>query len=100
MKNKTILLIDDDADIVMLLDRFLTKKGYTVHKAMNAAKGRELIHEHKIDLVLCDFRLPDAKGLDVLQDIKKVSPQTQVIIIISKNGPYFCRLMQVTPTPN
>ena len=76
-----ILLIDDDADIVLLLSKFLSKKGYTIYEAMNATRGKEILASQKIDLVLCDFRLPDAKGLEMIQHIKKVSPKTAVVII-------------------
>lgn len=78
---KRILIIDDDLDMCMLLSRFLTKRGYEADVAHNGAKGIQKFVEGKFDIVLCDFRLGDKDGKDVLQKIKEINPQTIVIII-------------------
>lgn len=52
-----------------------------VSKAFSAAKGLEILRKEDIDLVLCDFRLPDAEGMQVLQQIKTLKPSVAVIII-------------------
>jgi len=78
---KKILIIDDDFDMCALLSRFLEKKGYTTEVAHNAAKGLAKFNEEHFDIVLCDFRLGDKDGKDVLQKIKEVKPKTIVIII-------------------
>lgn len=78
---KKILIIDDDLDICLLLNRYLTKKGYEVEEAYKAEAGIAKAKAKDFDVVLCDFRLPDMSGLDVIQNIKKLKPQTQVIII-------------------
>lgn len=76
-----VLIIDDDTDICLLLERFLKRNDFLVSKAFSAAKGLQLLEKESIDLVLCDFRLPDAEGMDVLQKIKVMKPETAVIII-------------------
>ncbi len=78
---KRILIIDDDLDMCMLLSRFLIKKGYEAEVAHNGAKGIQKFIEGKYDIVLCDFRLGDKDGKDVLQKIKELNAQTIVIII-------------------
>jgi two-component system response regulator HydG len=79
---KRILVIDDDIDMCVLLNRFLTKNGYEVDTANSGVKGIEKFKEQKFDVVLCDFRLGDKKdGKDVLMDIKQLEPQTIVLII-------------------
>lgn len=78
---KNILCIDDDHDICLLLERFLTKNDYKVDVAYNGANGLKLLKDNKYDLVLCDFRLPDHTGLDMIKLIKEEQPQTQIIII-------------------
>jgi len=79
---KRILVIDDDADMCVLLDRFLTKNGYDVDTAHSGAKGIEKFKEQKSDAVLCDYRLGDKKdGKDILLEIKALAPQTIVLII-------------------
>jgi two-component system response regulator HydG len=79
---KRILVIDDDADMCVLLNRFLTKNGYEVDTAHSGTKGIEKFKEQKFDAVLCDFRLGDKKdGKDILLEIKALDPQTIVLII-------------------
>ena len=78
---KKILIIDDDLDMCLLLSKFLTKKGYEAEVAHNAAKGIAKVSENNFDIVLCDFRLGDKDGRDVLVKIKEINPDTIVIII-------------------
>jgi two-component system response regulator HydG len=78
---KKILIIDDDFDMCALLSRFLDKKGYETETAHNASKGLAKFNEAHFDIVLCDFRLGDKDGKDVLMKIKEVKPKTIVIII-------------------
>lgn len=78
---KKILIIDDDFDMCALLSRFLEKKGYETEAAHNGAKGISKFNEAHFDIVLCDFRLGDKDGKDVLTKIKEVKPKTIVIII-------------------
>ncbi len=78
---KRILIIDDDPDMCILLGKFLAKKGYEAEAAHSAGKGIAKFQEGKYDIVLCDYRLGDKDGKDVLQKIKEINPQTIVIII-------------------
>src|SRR5450432_37039 len=78
---KKILIIDDDLDMCALLSRFLSKKGFEPEVAHNGAKGLARFHEEFFDIVLCDFRLGDKDGKDVLLKIKEIRPETIVIII-------------------
>lgn len=79
--NKRILIIDDDLDMCVLLSRFLEKKGFETASAHNAAKGLARFNEEHFDIVLCDFRLGDKDGKDILLKIKDAKPSTVVIII-------------------
>ena len=78
---KRILIIDDDLDMCALLSKYLVKKGYETEVAHNASKGIAKFNESAYDIVLCDFRLGDKDGKDVLLKIKELNPQTIVIII-------------------
>ncbi len=80
--NKSILIIDDDADMCALLTRFLSKNGYVVDFAHSGNKGIEKFKAGKFDIVLCDYRLGDKKdGKDILIEIKQHNPDTIVLII-------------------
>lgn len=78
---KRILIIDDDIDICTLLSRFLTKEGYNTDVAYTGNKGIAKFKENHFDLVLCDYRLGDKEGRDVLAELKSVNPQVIVLII-------------------
>jgi two-component system, NtrC family, response regulator HydG len=78
---KKVLIIDDDLDMCALLSRFLNKKGFETEVAHNGAKGLARFNEEFFDIVLCDFRLGDKDGRDVLLKIKEIKPETIVIII-------------------
>lgn len=80
MANK-ILIIDDDIDMCILLNRFLTKHGYEVETAHSGNKGLAKFEESNFDIVLSDFRLGDMDGKDVLVEIKKLNPSAIVLII-------------------
>ncbi len=78
---KKILIIDDDLDMCMLLGKFLSKKGYEVDTSHSGSKGIAKFKENHFDIVLCDYRLGDKEGKDVLLEIKAFAPQTIVLII-------------------
>lgn len=78
---KKLLIIDDDLDMCTLLSRFLKRNGFEVEVAHSATKGLLKFKEDHFDIVLCDFRLGDKDGKDVLQEIKNESPETIVVII-------------------
>ncbi|MFT3702511.1 MAG: sigma-54 dependent transcriptional regulator [Agriterribacter sp.] len=76
-----ILIIDDDMDMCALLSRFLQRKGFETDTAYTGNSGIAKFKEHQFDIVLCDFRLGDKEGYDVLREIKLVKPSATVIII-------------------
>lgn len=78
---KKILIIDDDIDMCQLLSRFLQRKGFETDIATNGNKGVAKFKESQFDLVLCDFRLGDKEGTEVLKEIKDIQHDAVVIII-------------------
>lgn len=78
---KKILIIDDDMDMCKLLSHFLERKGFSAETAYSGSKGLAKFNESAYDLVLSDFRLGDKDGRDILQEIKRIRPETPVIII-------------------
>lgn len=78
---QTILIIDDDRDMCLLLKRFLTRHGYEVLEAYNGKKSLELLETIEPSLVMCDFRLEDMEGNVLLGKIKERYPHLPVIII-------------------
>jgi two-component system, NtrC family, response regulator HydG len=76
-----ILVIDDDKDICLTLSKFLTKNNYPTEVAHKGEDGLRTLRNNHFDLVLCDYRLPDYTGVELLQKIKVLSPGVAVIII-------------------
>ena len=77
----TILIIDDDKDICLMLSKFLIKNNYTVETAHNGEDGLRALRNTSFDIILCDYRLPDYTGVELLQKIKILSSSVAVIII-------------------
>jgi two-component system response regulator HydG len=80
MPNK-ILVIDDDNDMCLLLNRFLTRQGFEVATVNTGAAALEWMKKSEPLLVLCDFRLDDMTGADLLLKIKEKHQSVPVIII-------------------
>ena len=76
-----ILIADDELSMRELLEYMLTKEGYRVSCAENGRKAITMIESTPFDLLICDIRLGDISGLEVLKATKKINPQTVVIMI-------------------
>ena len=76
-----ILVVDDERSMRELLDYMLSKENYTVDLAENGRKAIEKIQSADFDLILCDIRLGDITGLDVLRAAKQKNAHTVVIMI-------------------
>jgi two-component system response regulator HydG len=78
---KKILIVDDEINIGLLLSKFLTRNSFIVETATNGNSAMEYLSKDKFDLVLCDYRLEDTDGREMLVKIKESYPSTGVIII-------------------
>ena len=67
---ETILIVDDEADLLELIEYNLKREGYNVLKAENGAEGLRLARKHHPDLVLLDIMMPRMTGTDVLRATK------------------------------
>lgn len=76
-----ILVVDDDPDITLLLERFLTKHHYEVTFTSSGKDALRKIQHNSFDLALVDFRLPDLDGMELLSFAKKIDSNLQIIII-------------------
>ena len=76
-----ILAVDDENTITIALELLLRDHGYEVSTAANAAEAEALLARRWFDLVFLDLRLPDSDGIALLEHIKRVAPETEVVIM-------------------
>ena len=81
MRNKSLLLVDDDETSSQILKFILEDEGYEVDLAATGEIAMSKISSRRYDLVLLDYILPDMKGRDVAARIKKVSPAPKIILL-------------------
>ncbi|MGD9288007.1 MAG: response regulator [Desulfobacterales bacterium] len=78
---KSILLVDDEAGIRKVLGIALADLGYTVHSAENGVNALRIFKDVQPSIVLTDIKMPEMDGIDLLRRLKKMSPDTEVIMI-------------------
>lgn len=84
MKDATILIIEDDADIREGIRILLESENYLVHESENGRKGLSLLNED-IDLVILDVMMPGMSGLKTCEEIRKVS-YVPVLFLTAKSS--------------
>ncbi len=80
-KGARILVVDDERSMRELLEYMLSREGYDVHLAANGKSAVKMVEKEAYDLLLCDIRLGDMTGLDVLRAAKARHPHAVVIMI-------------------
>ena len=81
-----ILIIDDEQLVLEVLASFLEDSGFSVLQANNGALGLDLISWEQPDLVMCDLRMPDMDGLNVLEQITRDYPELPVLVVSGLGG--------------
>ncbi|MCK5913005.1 MAG: EAL domain-containing protein [Desulfuromusa sp.] len=80
-KTPVILTIDDEENIRDSFRMFLEDYDYQIFEAKNGREGLEVFSREKPDLVICDLRMPEVDGLEVIGKIKRDSPDTPIIVV-------------------
>jgi two-component system, response regulator, stage 0 sporulation protein F len=80
-RKPTILVIDDELNILEFFERILGYEEYTVITACNGPKGIEKNEEYDPDLIILDLKMPGMQGMEVLKNIRKVDKDVIVIIL-------------------
>ena len=78
---KSILLVDDEEGIRKVLSIVLADMGFRVHTAASGAEALQIFEEKKPPIVLTDIKMPEMDGLELLRTIKRMDPDTEVIMI-------------------
>jgi DNA-binding response OmpR family regulator len=81
-KSKTVLIIEDEADIQNFVSRVLELEGYQTLQANDGEKGMEIIRENPVALVLLDLRLPGRDGWSILTEIRQDIELSKIPVIV------------------
>jgi len=82
-ESKTLLILDDEPDILMMLQGFFEEKGYRVFTASSGKKALEMFSDapQMIDLAIVDIIMPEMGGVEVLEEMIKIKPESKVVFI-------------------
>jgi len=79
-----ILVVDDEEDICKMFEKWLSLEGHRVQSALTGKKAIDLVKKEHFDVVFLDIIIPGTTAFEVLEKIKKISPETKVVIITGK----------------
>ena len=68
----TVLLADDEPDILELVEEEFSFEGYKTLTATCGNDGAELVKENQIDVVISDYKMPNGDGMTILQEVNKI----------------------------
>ncbi len=81
MNPGTVLVVDDEKDMVDLISTTLKKDNYNVHTVVDGNKAIQKIRGNHYDLVITDLKMPKVSGMDILKEAKRISADTNVVMI-------------------
>jgi DNA-binding NtrC family response regulator len=85
--NRSVLIVDDEENLLVLLDRILTKDGFQVKTATNAYQALNLLEQEEFNVAILDIKMFPIDGIALLAELRKRSPSTQVIMITAYPTP-------------
>ena len=83
-KDKSILVLDDESDIVRIVERFLQGLGFTVCAFIDPVVALEYLHSHSNDccsIVISDIRMPGMNGYEFIKKVKRIKPECRTILM-------------------
>lgn len=84
MVPSTILIVDDEPDIVDIIEYYMQREGYHILKAYNGNEAYQLVLVNpQIDLVISDVKMPSGSGIDLLKNIKQKNAFRPKVIFLT-----------------
>jgi len=85
MKNKKILLAEDDRNLGMLLSNYLNVKGHDATLCVNGKEALESFKKESFDICILDIMMPEMDGITLLKEIRSINPDMPVIFLTARN---------------
>lgn len=82
--NHTILLVDDEPQIIDINQRYLSQAGYQVYTASNGQEALKLYQQHSIDLIISDIMMPEMDGYDFIAEVLQEKEKQPFLFITAK----------------
>ncbi|MDF1854928.1 ActR/PrrA/RegA family redox response regulator transcription factor [Pseudooceanicola sp.] len=79
--DRTLLLVDDDEPFLRRLAKAMEKRGFVVETAENVAAGKAIASARPPAYAVCDLRLEDGNGLDVVEAIREKRPDSRIVVL-------------------
>ncbi len=76
-----VLIIDDEEKLRKLLGRIVSLEGFEVTEASTAKAALKKLEQQSFEVILCDVKLPDGNGVELVKELKSISPATEVIML-------------------
>lgn len=96
--SKRLLIVDDEASILMAFKKLLENKNLTVDTAETMGEAEELLKKHNYDAAIVDLRLTGVtgeEGLEIIKYVKEFYPDTHVILVTGYGSPKVMQKAQV-----
>ncbi len=81
MDGQKVLVVDDAVDTLEMMKAYLQSEGYEPITSETGKGALELINANKFEVVLTDLQLPDLNGIELVKQIKEISPETEIIMM-------------------
>jgi len=85
-KPARILIVEDHAEMLQVLRKFLTERGFEIQEAVSGEAALDMVSQDNPDIILLDIMLPDVNGLDILKAIK-AKTEIPVVMLSAKDTP-------------
>ncbi len=87
MEKSKILLVEDDFNLGIVIQDFLSLEGYSVHLCRDGKEGLQKFNKNDYDVCLLDVMLPEKDGYEIAEDIRKVNKEIPIIFLTAKANP-------------
>ena len=81
VSSASVLIVDDEEKLRILLKRIISLEGFKVSEANTIKTATRMLEKEPVDIILCDVKLPDGNGVDFVKEIKPRFPSTEIILL-------------------